>query len=181
MRNSKTKKYLITALMAAVITILSPFSFMIPISPVPISLATFAIYLTTYILGAKYSAISTMIYVILGMVGLPVFTGFTGGIGKVLGPTGGYIISYVFLAIIAGLIIEKNYDNIVICFVGMFAGTIILYLVGTLWLAFVTNMTFRAALFAGVVPFIIGDIAKMIMACIIGNRVRNALVRANYL
>ena len=87
--------------MSAVIMILSPFSITIPISPVPISLSTLTIYLASYILGSKYAAISTMLYVLLGIIGLPVFTGFTGGVAKVLGPTGGYIISYVFLAIIA--------------------------------------------------------------------------------
>ena len=167
--------------MAAVIMVLSPFSITILISPVPISLSTLAIYLASYILGAKYASISTMIYVLLGIVGVPVFTGFTGGVAKILGPTGGYIISYVFLAIISGSIIEKNYDNIVICFVGMFVGTIVLYIVGTLWLAFTTNLTFKAALFAGVIPFIPGDIVKMIVALIVGNKVRTLLLRVNYL
>ena len=181
MKNNEIRKYLVTAVMAAVIAVLSPFSVTIPISPVPISLATLGIYFSAYILGAKYSAISVVIYVLLGIIGLPIFTGFTGGIGKIMGPTGGYIISYVFLAIIAGTIIEKNYENIIICFLGMFVGTIILYIVGTLWLAFVTNMTFEAALLAGVVPFIPGDVVKMLMACMVGSKVRVSLIKTNYL
>lgn len=179
--NDRTRKYLITALMSAVIMILSPFSITIPISPVPISLSTLTIYLASYILGSKYAAISTMLYVLLGIIGLPVFTGFTGGVAKVLGPTGGYIISYVFLAIIAGSVIEKNYNNKVICFLGMFLGTIVLYIVGSLWLAFVMRISFSAALFAGVIPFIPGDIVKMIVALFLGDRIRIILKRLNYL
>lgn len=179
--NDRTRKYLITALMSAVIMILSPFSITIPISPVPISLSTLSIYLASYILGSKYAAISTMLYVLLGIIGLPVFTGFTGGVAKVLGPTGGYIISYVFLAIIAGSVIEKNYNNKVICFLGMFLGTIVLYIVGSLWLAFVMSISFRAALFAGVIPFIPGDIVKMIVVLFLGDRIRVILKKLNYL
>ena len=181
MINDRTRKYLITALMSAVIMILSPFSITIPISPVPISLSTLTIYLASYILGSKYAAISTMLYVLLGIIGLPVFTGFTGGVAKVLGPTGGYIISYMFLAIIAGSVIEKNYNNKVICFLGMFLGTIVLYIVGSLWLAFVMSISFRAALFAGVIPFIPGDIVKMIVALFLGDRIRIILKKLNYL
>ena len=84
------------ALMTAVICVISPFAIAIPVSPVPISLATFAIYLTVIILGWEDGTISVLVYVLLGFAGAPVFTGFTGGAGKVLGPTGGYIIGYIF-------------------------------------------------------------------------------------
>ena len=86
-----TKHLALTGLMAAVICILGPISLPIPISPVPVSLGFFAVYLTVYILGMKMGSASVLIYVLLGFVGLPVFTGFSGGIGKVLGPTGGFI------------------------------------------------------------------------------------------
>lgn len=175
------KKYLIIALMAAIISILSPMSIMLPISPVPISLATFAIYLTAYVLGGIDGAISTMIYVLLGIVGAPVFTGFTGGIAKILGPTGGYIIAYVFLAIIAGTFVEKFFGNTFLCFVGMVIGTIVLYLVGTLWLSYVAGMSFDKALFAGVIPFIPGDIVKMILAHIVGTKIRHLLIKGKYI
>ena len=175
------KRYLIIALMTAVICILSPISITIPISPVPISLATLGIYLTIYILGGKDGAISTMIFILLGLVGAPVFTGYSGGVGKVLGPTGGYIVAYIFLAIIAGYIIEKNYDSFFICLLGMGLGTVVLYLVGTLWLKVLTEMTFNQALLVGVIPFIPGDIVKMIIALIIGKRLRQILIRAGYI
>lgn len=178
--NFSLKKSITTALMAAVISALSPISITIPMSPVPISLSTFAIYLTLYILGATYGTISTMIYVLLGIIGAPVFTGFSGGIGKILGPTGGYIIAYIFMAIIAGCIIERNYSSGFMCFLGMAIGTIVLYIVGTLWLSHILNMTFIEGLGVGVIPFIPGDIVKMVFAYIIGKKLRLILSKGGY-
>ena len=79
----------VTALMAAVTCILAPMS--IPIGPVPISLTNLAIYLSLYLLGWKWGTVSYLVYVVIGAVGVPVFSGFTGGLGKLAGPTGGYI------------------------------------------------------------------------------------------
>ena len=179
--DTNIKRFVMIALMSAIISVLSPLSIVIPISPVPISLATFAIYLTTYILGAKYGTISTLIYILLGMIGLPIFTAFTGGVAKIFGPTGGYIIGYIFLAIIAGVIIETNYDSIGVSFLGMIIGTIVLYLIGTMWLSFVAHMTFKEAILAGVAPFIPGDVVKMIIACIAGRKIRTVLIKAYFI
>ena len=173
------KDIIIIALMAAVICVLSPFSITIPISPVPISLATLAIYLTMMILGGTKGTISVIIYVFLGFIGAPVFTGFSGGVGKVLGPTGGYIIGYIFLAIISGMFID-NFKYKWWQFFGMVVGTIVLYIFGTLWLAFETSMTFKEALLAGVIPFIPGDIVKMIIALYVGTKIKNVLNRGNF-
>ena len=175
------KKYLLVALMAAVISIIAPISIVIPLSPVPISLGTFIILLNVFVLGGKYGTISTLIYILLGFIGLPVFTGWTGGVSKVLGPTGGYIIGYIWLSFVTGLFVDKHYSNVALCFVGMIIGTLLLYIFGTIWLANVTHMTFIEALFAGVVPFIVGDIVKMVLASIIGRTIREKLIKANLL
>lgn len=95
----------VTALMAAVTCILAPLS--VPIGPVPISLTNFAIYLSLYLLDWKKGTLSYLIYLLLGLVGLPVFSGFTGGLAKLAGPTGGYIIGFIPMAIIAGIVIDK--------------------------------------------------------------------------
>ena len=89
---SKTYEITMTALMAAVTCILAPLS--IPIGPVPISFTNLAIYLSLYLLGWKRGTISYLIYLLIGLIGLPVFSGFTGGVGKLAGPTGGYIIGF---------------------------------------------------------------------------------------
>ena len=96
---SKTYEITITALMTAVTCILAPMS--IPIGPVPISFTNLAIYLSLYLLGWKRGTISYLIYLLIGLVGLPVFSGFTGGPAKLAGPTGGYIIGFIVMAIIA--------------------------------------------------------------------------------
>lgn len=172
------KKIVSIALMTAVICAISPFAIAIPISPVPVSLATFAIYLTVVILGWKDGTISVMVYVLLGFAGAPVFTGFAGGAGKVLGPTGGYIIGYIFLAFVEGAFVEGARAKI---FLGMVLGTIVLYLFGTVWLMHQAGLTLVSAFSVGVLPFVIGDIAKMIAALFVGTKIRSALIKSNLL
>ena len=92
------------ALMVALMCVLGPMS--IPIGPVPISLTNFAIYLSLYLLDWKKGTISYFIYLLLGFAGLPVFSGFTGGVAKLAGPTGGYIVGFIPMAIIAGFVID---------------------------------------------------------------------------
>ena len=90
----------LAALMTAVTCVLAPMS--IPIGPVPISLTNLVIYFSLYLLGWKWGTVSYLVYVLIGMAGLPVFSGFTGGLGKLAGPTGGYIVGFLPMAVIAG-------------------------------------------------------------------------------
>lgn len=190
-KNLSINRIVSIALMTAVICVLSPFAIAIPVSPVPISLATFAIYLTVIILGWEDGTISVLVYMLLGFAGAPVFTGFTGGAGKVLGPTGGYIIGYIFLAFIEGAFVDgarkaRPYEETVgasytsaTMLIGMVLGTIVLYVIGTIWLMRQAGLTLVAALSAGVLPFIVGDIVKMIVALFAGSKIRSALVKSN--
>ena len=123
-RKTSTYAMVVTALMAAVTCILAPLS--VPIGPVPISLTNFAIYLSLYLLDWKKGTLSYLIYLLLGLVGLPVFSGFTGGLAKLAGPTGGYIIGFIPMAIIAGIVIDK-FTNRGIQILGMIVGTAICY------------------------------------------------------
>ena len=100
-KHGTTYAITVTALMTAVTCILAPLS--IPIGPVPISLTNLAIYISLYLLGWKRGTISYLIYLLIGLVGIPVFSGFTGGPAKLAGPTGGYIIGFIVMAVIAGL------------------------------------------------------------------------------
>lgn len=174
----KTKTMALIALMAAVTCILGPLSLAIPISPVPISFTNLAVYFTVYVLGTKRGTISYLIYLLLGLVGLPVFSGFTGGAGKLFGPTGGYLIGFIFMALICGIFIEKWPTKLYLHFAGMVLGTAVCYLFGTAWLAFQANMGFYAALAAGVIPFILGDLVKIIIALLAGPLIRKQLKRA---
>ena len=158
------------ALMTAVTCILGPLS--VPIGPVPISLTNLAIYFTVILLGWKKGTVSYVIYLLIGLVGVPVFSSFSAG---------GYLIGFIFLAMISGWFIEKFPGKRVMYFVGMVLGTAVCYALGTAWLAYEAEMTFQAALMAGVIPFIIGDIAKMIVAIIVAPMIKNPLVKAGYI
>ena len=123
-QKNKTYALAMTALMAAVTCVLAPMA--IPIGPVPISLTNLAIYLSLYLLGWKWGTASYVVYMLIGMVGVPVFSGFTGGLGKLAGPTGGYIIGFVPMAVLAGLVIDHS-RNRAVQFVGMAAATAVCY------------------------------------------------------
>lgn len=172
-----TKTLALIGVMTAVTCIMGPFSIPLPISPVPISLTNLAIYFAIYVLGMKKGTISYCIYLLIGFVGLPVFSSFTSGPAKLLGPTGGYLIGFIFMAVICGYFVDKI-NNVPLCFLGMVLGTAVCYLFGTVWLAQQAGMTFSAALAAGVIPFIPGDIAKIVIAMLAGPQIRKQLRRA---
>ncbi len=180
-----TYQLTLTAVMAAVICVLGPISIAIPVSPVPISLASMAVYLAVTVLGMKLGTLSCLIYLLLGLVGIPVFAGGSAGAAKLFGPTGGYLIGYLFLALIAGAFVgrfaENKWKNIAFAALGMILGTIVLYALGTAWLAYSAGMDFQAALWAGVIPFIPGDLVKMVVAVLLGSAVRGRLLRAGVL
>ena len=170
------KTMALIAIFSAITCILAPFS--LPIGPVPISLTNLVIYFSLYVIGTWKGTASYVIYLLIGLVGLPVFSGFTGGPGKLFGPTGGYLIGFIPLAIIAGIFIDKFYSKWYLCLVGMILGTVVCYAFGTAWLAYEAHMNFKAALWAGVIPFIPGDLIKMILAMIAGPILKKALNKA---
>lgn len=178
MRNTKTANLTMIGLMTAVLCIMGPLSLVIPISPVPISLTNFAICLTVILLGMKRGTLVTLVYLFIGFVGIPVFSAFTAGPGKLIGPTGGYLIGFVFLALIAGYAVDRFPGKIGWTVLGMIAGTLVLYGLGTAWLAYSAGMTFSQALFAGVIPFIPGDAIKIGLAIMIGFPVKKRLAHA---
>lgn len=181
MKDHKTAALTLISLMTAVTCILGPLSIVIPISPVPISFTNLAIYFSAIILGRKKGTISYIVYLMIGFIGIPVFSGFTSGPAKLLGPTGGYLIGFIFMALIAGFFVDRFPSKTFIHITGMVLGTIITYILGTGWLAYQANMTFKAALFAGVIPYIPGDIVKIIIATILGTAIKKRVKRVEYL
>ncbi len=173
-----TKTMVLTGVMAAVMCIMGPLSIAIPISPVPLSLTNFAIYITIYVLSTRLGTCSFLIYLLLGLVGLPVFSAFTGGPAKLLGPTGGYIIGFIPMALICGFFIDRFFSRRLFHFLGMVLGTAVCYLFGTLWLSFQAGLGFYAALWAGVIPFIPGDLIKIVISMIAGPALRIRLRKA---
>lgn len=174
----KSKVYVMsmTAVTTAVMCILGTMS--IPIGVVPISFTSLVIYLSLYILGWKRGTLSYITYIFIGLVGLPVFSGFVGGPGRLFGPTGGYIIGFIPMAILSGIVIEKC-RNRVIHFMAMVIGMIICYIMGTAWFCVIMNSDVMDALSICVFPFIAGDIVKIIIAIVIGFTLKQRL-RAMY-
>lgn len=176
-QTARTKKIVLIGLMTAITCILGPLSIPLPFSPVPISLTNFAIFLAVFILGMKDATISFIIYLLLGAVGVPVFSAFSGGLGKLVGPTGGYLFGFIFLALIMGFFMEHFDRKIVPTIIGMIIGMAVCYIFGTVWLAKLMSLSFNEALALGVLPYLAGDVAKIIIAVIIGPRLYAATLR----
>lgn len=142
---------------------------------VPMTLQTFIIPLAGIILGTKKGFISTLLYVLLGLVGLPVFAGLTGGVNIVLGPTGGFIVSFPIMALLTGIGYKKGKTSDKI--LGILLGTVINYIFGMIVFSIVTSSNLQTAFIACVLPFIPTTIIKMIFIYIIGDKVRVSLLK----
>ncbi|MBR2383424.1 MAG: biotin transporter BioY, partial [Anaerotignum sp.] len=141
------------ALMAAVLCILAPISIPVPVSSVALTLATFVLYLMAYILKPRQVLTVVGIYLLLGAAGLPVFSGYMAGIIRFAAPGGGYLIGYLFLAGISSWFVQK-YPHLTLQISGMFLGTLVMYTLGTLWMANTTGISFLSALPAGMLVFL---------------------------
>ena len=161
------------ALCTAVMCIIGPVSVPIPISPVPISLTQLGIYFAVYALGYKYALISVLVYILIGSIGLPVFSGFMGGVNRLIGPTGGYLLGFIFLTLILGYFIDKYECNKGFVILGFILGNSACYIFGSLWLSFQSNISVISAFMIGCIPYIPADIIKSVMAFIIGPKIKN--------
>lgn len=168
----------LTGLMTAVICVLGPWALHIPVSPVPISLGMLGIYFVISVLGMKLGTVSVILYILLGLAGVPVFTDFSAGPAKLLGPTGGYIIGYIFMALICGFFVDRFGKKLPLCILGMVLGTAVCYLFGTLWLGYHLKRTFAEALMIGVVPYLPADAIKLTAAMLTGPQLRKRLAAA---
>ena len=143
----------------------------IPLYPVPLSLQTLFTLLAGMTLGSVMGASSQIIYVLLGVIGLPVFAGFKAGIGILFGPTGGFLFGFIISAYVIGRIIETIKEkNIFYYLLAGFAGTVIIYFIGVTQLSLVTGIGIKKALLIGALPFLPGDILKIIAASFIARK-----------
>lgn len=169
------------ALFAAIISICSWIQ--IPLT-VPFTLQTFAVFCTLGILGGKNGTISVLLYIILGAVGVPVFAGFSGGVGVLLGTTGGYIIGFLFTALLYWAITHFFGDKLPVMIIAMALGLVVCYAFGTAWFMLVYARTTGAvglmtALGWCVFPFILPDCVKIALAILLAKRIPKHLVRSN--
>ena len=140
-------------------------------SAVPFTLQTFAVFAVCALLGGKRGTIAMLLYIFMGTVGLPVFSGFNAGFGALLGPTGGFILGFLLCTLLYWLL-EKHMNHILL----LVLGTLLCYAFGTLWFVVVYSsggspVSVGAALVACVLPFIVPDGAKLALAAIISRRI----------
>ena len=188
---ANTRRLTLCAVMAAVMCIIAPIS--IPVGPISITGGTFTIYLTAYLLGGMLGAVSTVVYLLVGFVGLPVFSNYMGGASRLAGPTGGYLVGYLPMMLLAGCIVEltllhfggKGKPGQVIAlalqFLGMVLATAVLYAFGTAWYCLQAGVDLQKALAACVFPFIPFDLLKIAASLAVGVPVRRRLERASVL
>lgn len=136
----------------------------IPIGPVPIALADFFIMLAALFLGARWGLASTGLYVFLGALGLPVYAGGKAGLAILFGPTGGFLFGYLALVLVAGFISGSGKQSLLKNMAALTAGNILLFAIGVTWLKVQMSLAWGAALSMGLIPFIPGNIIKIIAA-----------------
>ncbi|MHB8172638.1 MAG: biotin transporter BioY [Thermincolia bacterium] len=176
----KTKEMILAAMFGGLTAVGAMMTIPLP-TPVPFTMQVFFVILAGILLGPRWGALSQLVYVLMGSLGLPVFAGGTGGFMKLVGPTGGYLIGYIAAAFVVGLITRGRPNNIWWTFIGSLAGLTVIYLLGTTQLALVAGMSPEKAIAAGVVPFILFDLIKIMAASFLGVAVKRALVKANLL
>ena len=187
----RVNRLVICGLFAALTVVCTMISIPLPFTPVPINLATLSVFMAGALLGPKYGAVSQAVYVLLGAAGLPVFSNFSGGLMKLVGPTGGYIASYIVTAFVVGLIAGGGFTankgaasggkagksklmNLPRLAAAMAAGIAVCYALGTAWFMYSMNVGLAAALAPCVIPFIPGDIIKIIAGSFLCNAIRRA-------
>ncbi len=168
LRNPIVKSICLVGVFTALMCVLSPLS--IPLDPVSITLATLVIYIIGATFDYKIAVLPVVLYLLLGMAGLPVFSKFQGGIQVLFGPTGGYLFGYIPCVFLISLLISKFPNKKWLYPIAMIIGTVVLYAFGTLWFVLYLKYDIYKALLVCVVPFLPGDTFKIAVACLIGIR-----------
>jgi biotin transport system substrate-specific component len=168
--SSQLRMLVFASLLAALMTAGAYIS--IPVGPVPVVLQNMFVFLAGLLLGARWGLASVGVYLLAGACGLPVFAGGMGGIGRIVGPTGGYLIGYLPAVFIIGYLSRKGAARIGIDIIAMVCGTLVLYACGVAWLKTLTGMPWPKALAVGMYPFLVGDALKIAAAAAIAKAIR---------
>lgn len=177
LKKGNTYQYVLAAIGAAIIAILAQVT--IPLPLVPITGQTLAVGLVVTILGMRTGVLSVIVYILIGAVGMPVFSGMSGGLGVVIGPTGGYIVGFLPSAILMGLYMKKFGITISHAIVANLIGMVVTLVFGTVWLKIIADLTWTAAFMGGVAPFVIVGVIKAVLAAWFGVVVRRRLEKAH--
>ncbi len=175
-KRKSTKNLVMTGMFAAVLAVLSQISVPMP-SGVPVTLQTFAVALTGFVLGGNMGAIAVCIYVLIGALGAPVFSGFGAGLGVLFGKTGGFLIGFPFMALLCGLGLSmkgKGKRGLLAA-----AGLLICHLFGTIQFSVLMGTSFFKSAMLVSVPYLGKDFLSVVLAYIVGAALRKALYAAN--
>ena len=165
--NLKTQNIVICGLFAAITAVLAQISIPLPFTTVPLTMQIFAVALAGLLLGSKRGFVAILIYVLLGAIGLPVFAQMSGGLGVLLGPTGGFLLGCPFMAFVIGYISERTSSKLYIL-LSMVLGLGVVYITGTIMYSVVTNSTIKDSIMYCVVPFVVVDLIKLFLATSVG-------------
>ncbi|WP_277584616.1 biotin transporter BioY [Psychrobacillus antarcticus] len=176
MRNERLKMMIVAALFAAIIAVAA--QIMINVPPVPFTLMTIAVMLTATILGARYGTLAVTVYVLMGAIGIPVYAGMKGGFGYLFGPTGGYLVAIIPAALFIGWYLDTFKHSKKQAIIANIIAVFIILVLGTIWLKVAAELSWDAAFKGGMLPFILPDLAKAVVAALIGIIIRTRLVAA---
>ncbi|HDR15203.1 MAG TPA: biotin transporter BioY [Desulfobacteraceae bacterium] len=145
----------------------------IPVPPVPVTMQTLFLSLAGVLLGARLAAMSQIVYVLIGAMGLPVFAGGKAGLGILIGPTGGYLVGFIAGAYVIGKLAQlRPSGGIAWIFSAMAAGTFVIYLLGVAQLSVVAQLSIPKAAAVGALPFLPGDAVKIALAAFVWRKLR---------
>ncbi|PKM78794.1 MAG: BioY family transporter [Firmicutes bacterium HGW-Firmicutes-15] len=171
-RNTPLRRMVYAAMFGA-LTAIGSF-IIIPLQPLPMTLQTLFTGLAGVLLGGYTGALSQIIYVLLGIIGLPVFAGGKAGFGTLLGPSGGYLIGFIVGAYVIGKIMESRQEaGLAWIVLALAAGNLVIYTLGTVQLSLITHFSLLKSLLVGVVPFLLGDLLKLMAATWLALKLRN--------
>ena len=150
---------------AAIIGLTAQIVIVLPFTPVPITGQTFGVLVGAMVLGSRRAVAGSLLYLGLGLLGIPWFAGSSGGLKVVSTPTFGYLLGFVLASFVVGTLAEKGLDRKLLGTLGvMVVGNLLIYILGAGWLAFVSGLGVKDALILGVLPFLIGDGLKALLA-----------------
>ena len=175
--NLSLRDMMLVSMFTAILAVLAYVAVPLPFSPVPVTGQTFGIMLIGLLLGKKRGVMAVTLMLLLGAAGVPVFSGGRAGLSILVGPTGGYLFSWILSIVVIDALKSKiqGFKGAVIA--SLVGGVIVVYAIGVPWLAISTGMSMGAAFIAGALPFLPGDLFKVAIAAITAARMPKNLLR----
>lgn len=176
--NKKLRQMILVSQFAILIAIMAQVN--IPIGPIPFTGQTFAVALIATILSPKYAVQTVAFYLLLGMIGLPVFTGGNAGIHALFGPTGGFLVGFLLQVLVTSACLEKWGHRLPLAILSNILGALLTLVAGTIWLKILAGLSWSVAFQSGFLPFVIQEVGKCILASFIGLAVYQLLRKTRY-